>query len=585
MTESAEPAIPEGKIPPVLSGKKKKSAASAPKSIPKTLKPLKKQPDETASDILEESFNILRTNSRRLLVFYYMGAFPFAVALLYFINDMSMSHPTRGEMEIYALLLTLCFAWKNLVQSLFCLRIMNILNGKEDGPVGFMRIVRIFVLQNIIQPAGLIVQVFSLLFGLTIGWTTAFFNSFTVTAALDDGSFTELLGSNWRLSFLNPKQNHLLLLLFVFLVFVVVLNIALALVLLPFMAKIFLGIDTIFSNASGSYVLIKGIFNLTYWSIVLTCSWLLLDPLLKAAYTVRVFYGESESRGYDIIAKLSRLVKNSKKARALFVLLIAFQSFSLSAAVEGTGTEKLDSEKLAAAIDETLKEREYKWLMPRPEEAEDVERSFIGDMIDAMGKQIGEWIETVSEYIKKYFPEDDEKQKAKELGSGFSFFDIPSLMPIMLIVLSVLICAFVIYWLRKRRRLRAIPATIYEIKSVPDLTKEDTYADELEKSAWLEMAARLFEEGNFRLAVRAVFFAELCLLADERLLTLAKFKTNREYLCELKRRAHSSKEIIEVFDTTLRLYERAWFGDYETTPEIYSVMQDGVMKIRGRVVS
>lgn len=586
MAEQAVPPQPVQHTPPPLPGKVKKApTAQVPKAPPKPLKPVKIKPEETASDIIEEAFFILKTNARRLIGLYYIGVFPFAVALLYFINDMSMTRPGRREMEVYALLLTACFAWKNLFQSLFCRRIMNILNGKEDGHIGFFRLVRIFVFQNIVQPLGLIVQVLSLIFCITLGWTTAFFNTFTVVSALDEDGWADMFGSNWRLTLLNPRQNHVLLAFLSFLGLIVMINIGISLVVLPMMAKTFLGIDTVFSNASDSLLMLKGIFNLTFWSIVLTCTWLIVDPLLKTVYTLRVFYGESESRGYDIRARLVKLAVKMKNAKALWMMFVLFQVFAFQA----LGAEAISSDKLGNSIDETLKEREYKWQMPRKEkEAEDdsSDRSFIGDMIDKAGGWIADKFDDIRSWFDKYFSRKEKDADNGESGKRFFLWDWDSLFPFLLVLLLLGISfVLIVLWRRRRKAGLILPASAYELKSVPDIADDSTNADDLEKSAWLEMAGRLFEEGNFRLAVRAVFFAELCLLADERLLTLARFKTNREYLNELKRRAHSSKSIIDEFDSSRRIYERAWFGDYETGADAYAVIRDAFMKIKGSGVS
>lgn len=547
------------------------------KNSSKKLKKIKKKQEETATDVLEESVHILKKNALRLLPVYYLGAFPFAIYLLYFINDMSLGKPLHHETVNAALLLTLLFAWKNFMQSIFCLRTMNILNFKEDEPLKFKKLLRIFIFQNIVQPLGLFVQIISAILAFPIAYTTAFFNSFAVLTSVNNDELQSSFKNALKLSFIKQKQNHCILFILFFFYLMVMLNIGISILILPRILKTFFGIENIFTISNDIFLIIKTIFNTTYWSIVLVCAWLFVDPIVKAAYTVRTFYGESASRGYDILAKLSRLL--NKPAGLCLPFVIALFLF---VPLKGKGSEKNKKEskamtaKLEKAIDDTLKEREYKWRLPPPEK-EDIEKkrqsNFIAEVLKSLVEKIKDIAEWIADVMNRFLPEN---KNSAQSSSGF-FGAIANNLLIILLLLCLLIgagiCFTVLLYMRRRRLIKNKIALQEKPALPPDLNDEALTADELEENAWLKLADELANEGKLRLALRAVFFAALSLLANKKLLTIAKFKTNREYLTELKRRSHSNKLLIELFNGNLVIFEKIWYGDYDVSSEIFDEMK------------
>ena len=100
------------------------------------------------------------------------------------------------------------------------------------------------------------------------------------------------------------------------------------------------------------------------------------------------------------------------------------------------------------------------------------------------------------------------------------------------------------------------------VESVPDLEDEDTTADDLPLNRWLDLAAELAGEGKLRLALRAFYLATLAGLAEHGLITIEKFKSNREYEIELRRRAHQKAKLLTDFTTSREVFERVWYGLY-----------------------
>jgi len=83
----------------------------------------------------------------------------------------------------------------------------------------------------------------------------------------------------------------------------------------------------------------------------------------------------------------------------------------------------------------------------------------------------------------------------------------------------------------------------------------------------MKLARELLERGELRLAVRAFYLATLAHLAERNLLTLAKFKSNRDYERELTRRGHALAELPGLFGQNVSVFERVWYGLHDVNQD------------------
>lgn len=83
-----------------------------------------------------------------------------------------------------------------------------------------------------------------------------------------------------------------------------------------------------------------------------------------------------------------------------------------------------------------------------------------------------------------------------------------------------------------------------------DRSSADLFAD----------AERLAREGQLRLAIRKGYIALLCELSDRKFIGLARHKTNRDYLRDLRSRS----ELFENVSGLTGSYERHWYGSRES---------------------
>jgi hypothetical protein len=140
----------------------------------------------------------------------------------------------------------------------------------------------------------------------------------------------------------------------------------------------------------------------------------------------------------------------------------------------------------------------------------------------------------------------------------------------MYFIIAVLLCilAIVIWRQYKSKRKPDQKAKGKSIPSVPDLTDDYVNPVELPAERWLNMGYDLMQKHSFRLALRAFYLAILSHLAEKKLITIARYKTNLDYLTELNRRDHEHLELINLFSINVQVFDRSWYGMHEVTDNI-----------------
>jgi hypothetical protein len=118
------------------------------------------------------------------------------------------------------------------------------------------------------------------------------------------------------------------------------------------------------------------------------------------------------------------------------------------------------------------------------------------------------------------------------------------------------------------------------VKAKPDIEKETTTAVELPEDGWLALAQELMERGELRLALRAIFLASLALLARHNFISIAVFKSNRDYKLELERRRHSKPGMLDIFSQSAAIYESVWYGTHEPKQELIQHLMSNEEKLR-----
>jgi hypothetical protein len=540
-----------------------------------------RQHGKNAFDLIEEATHLLRTAPAATLAVYYLGAIPFVLGLLFFWADMSRSplapqHLAGGSFGVAAL-----FFWMKFWQAVFARRVRAQAARENFLPPGFRRCARIFFTQAIIQPSGLFVLPLALLPVLPFPWAYVFYQN--ISALDDDGEAgtAALIKKSWRQAKLWPMQNHAGLTVMFAFAFCVFLNWATVGLTLPQLCKMLFGVESDFTKSPFTML------NTTFFAAMFGLTYLCVDPILKTIYALRCFYGDSLESGEDLKAELKPFINASvKTAAAIFIFFAIFSATSASA--ESTNalaapviSQSISPPDLDHAINQTIHERKYVWRMPRTQVvAQDAGQGIIakffhkvGDLIRDAARTVVDWLEKL---LRKLFHHAPHVQSP---SSGYGW--IMSLQILLYGLAAAAIAALVIFLMRVwRNRLRPQTVASEPIQPVPDLADENVRADQLPEDGWTKLGRELLERGEFRLAMRAFYLAGLAQLAARNLISIARFKSNREYERELRRRAHSFPNLLAVFGESISVFERVWYGTHEASGELVHEFSASVEKLK-----
>ena len=554
---------------------------------------MKKKPAKhgrPALDLIEDAVHLLRTTPARVWLAYYAGAVPFTLGLLFFWADMSCGAFAERRCSASALGMAILFLWLKCWQAVFASALRARLGAGPIGKWNLARVVRLAFIQGIVQPSRLFILPVAAAAIIPFCWVLAFYENVTM---LGDGSETgvrPVLRRAGSQCWLWPYQNHILFALLLLVAMVLWLNAFIAVLTVPQLLKMFLGIETAFSRA-GIWV----IFNTTFLAVTMALAWLALDPLIKAVYALRCFHGEARKDGADLLAELSFLragVRPVAVAALALVFLFPLSVRSADATNPAPAAVRTPPAATPAQIDDavkqTLQRDKYAWRLPREKVAktDDAPKGWLATFIESIGntlvswaKAVAQWIERVIEWLIKHL-----LPKAAPVRDGtagqFNWSGALRLVAYALILVAgvALVLLLVRAYRHGWRRAEAIRAEV--ISARPDLNDESVTAAQLPEDEWLKLARELLNKGDLRLALRAFYLATLAHLAAREIVSIARFKSNRDYVSEVNRRARGSTELQAAFSANVSSFDRAWYGLYDVTGEVVAQFQSNFERIR-----
>jgi hypothetical protein len=558
-------------------------------------------------DLIEEATHLLRTAPSGLLAFYYLGAVPFMLGLLYFWADMSGNPFADQHTAEEALALSMLFLWMKFWQAIFARRLRAHIAATPPLRLDFSQALRVLTVQVALQPLGLLpiglcvagffyFRPVGLMFAAVVALILPLFHNITALSDGSDASVTAIFKKAWRLWWLWPRQNLLMLVVCYFFGLYVFINWSILGFSLPGIIKMLFSIESDFTRNPFAML------NTTFFAAMFGLTYLCVDPIFKTLYALRGFYGDSMESGEDLKAELKRFSLSSHALSAVVLILIFLggamslraddatpESFPVEApgsAPPKPGTieksESISSPDLDHAIDQTIHERRYTWRMPREKAAETgADMGPIRRFFEKISKLIKKWARAVTDWInnplRKLF---GHRTSSSQTGPGEGW--ITSLQVLLFVLIAAVVCALAIFIYRLLRRRRLPTLTVSEpIQPVPDIADENVGADQLPEDGWTALARELLERGEFRLAMRAFYLASLAHLAQRNLISIARFKSNHDYERELRRRAHSFPDLLAVFGDNLTLFERIWYGLHEVNGETVSQFAANVEKLKG----
>ena len=204
--------------------------------------------------------------------------------------------------------------------------------------------------------------------------------------------------------------------------------------------------------------------------------------------------------------------------------------------------------------------------------------------LDSVGETVMGWLRSlrdvlrnVVEWLGKYFL----RKNSAPTSSSNSEAWMTSLRFLVFILIALIASALAILFMRMwKRRHRDEGVVAQAIAAPPDLADENLSANELPEDGWLKLARELMDKGDLRLALRALYLASLAHLAERQFVSIARFKSNREYEQELRRRTRALPELQNAFGQNVTAFDRAWYGMHEVNREILQGFESNLERIR-----
>ncbi|MDX2111651.1 MAG: hypothetical protein SFY80_15575 [Verrucomicrobiota bacterium] len=539
--------------------------------------------------LIEEAVQLLRKMPSRGWLYWAIGVMPFTLSWIVAVFDLMGTARARDYLFLYALVTALCFTLLKGMQSSYCQAMARaLIPSHEPGKVEKPSI-NGYLEQVWLQTSSLLALSIGVLITLPYPWLQAYYTNLCVLTALPAQDESSLHQRAIRQAGLWVGQNTMLLTLLFAVMIVVFMNCIIAIIGLPWLVKLIFGVEVLFTAAP--VTLYSGKFIVSILLIGMGLTWALTDPLVKAIYLLRCYYGESQLSGLDLHQRwttLRRLRTSAKSALIVFIIalvynvtpgnLMAQPAVSPQVEPEIVTSSLIPPDVLNATLEQELSKAIYDWRT----ESQEVSSSLVSmsEWIRAKWKEIyeGSWLERFMKWIEDLLKSD---KKSEEPISRKE--ETPSILRTLapfLYLIAVFGLIFLLYKL-VQHRLNPAPVVITVATAVtvkPDLESSDTHAEAMSLSGWHAYARELAGRGEYRLAMRALFFAQLSQLADRGVIVLQRHKTNADYNRDINKRGHSYPGLYALFSTNMHLIERVWYGTSVADANGYQAFEENVTK-------
>ena len=364
----------------------------------------------------------------------------------------------------------------------------------------------------------------------------------------------------------------------VFFSFFVLLSLSIAGAMLPEIFKMFFGIESVFTRGG------EAMLNTTFFATIFGLTFLCVDPILKSIYVVRVFQGESLRTGEDLRAALKPFAPAvTRLATWLAILIVLSNPVSTRAQTTSPppAAEPIQPRELDRAIDDVIQKRKYTWRAPRERVVEpEGEPGMIAKFFQRVRRMLRDALESVGNWIERIVRRIFGRFRPTPGSADFGWMMTKQMLlyGLLAIVVSAVAVLLIRFW---KKRQRGVPVTTAQaVQPAPDVADENVSADQLPEDGWTTLARELLGRGELRLALRAFYLASLAHLADRNLVSLARFKSNRDYQRELQRRAHAFPTLQTLFGENVSCFDRVWYGRHEATGELVTQFAANVDRIK-----
>jgi Domain of unknown function (DUF4129) len=538
-------------------------------------------------DLIEEAIHLLRRAPIETYAFFLVGITPFVLCFFRFCSEMSYSKFAESDLPGFAFTLALSYLWMKAFQHLTCRQLILAYTREFSSQRTFGRVLRSCVHQAATHPIGLIAKPMAALASIP-GFLTfvpllmlpasvifSFFQNASILVTGEPGDFAKC----WHRSVNRGRPAASLLLLCLFLRIVVLLNLYVTIGVLPYLLKALFGVDTFLSRD------FRWLISFSYLTGIGLMSYFAVDLLIKAIHVIEVCRAEAQTTGQD----LQRSLMSFTAAKRVGVLLLCLFVPTLALRAEGRSrtadacnanysiilaslrrasppseADQIPDSELNERIDRELSGSEYSWRKPHLLVSGEKNwlQASVAWVVKSLGnasRAINRVVDAITKWWRSLFPQPGGSTGLSTAASAPAWIN----QLLLYAILCGLIFAVTLIVLRVLDRSRKQPPVAPAMSVTPNLESETTVADELPEDQWLLLARRKLEEGETRLALRALFLAVLSLLGARRLIVVRRSKSNSDYEVELRRRR--STELTELFRGNRRLFERCWYGDHPVT--------------------
>lgn len=545
-------------------------------------------------ELIEEAVQDLRGLPGSAHAAFLVGTVPCVLGMLWFWADMSRGAWADRRCAQGSAVVALLYVWMKAWHAVHAEALRVRLAATEASPWTLRRWLRCAAVQGALQPWGLLLVPASLLpLMLPFPWVFAFFRHVDAEAGAPDVTLGQACRRAWREARRWPGQNHGLLGLLPGLAVVVLVNLALAMSQLPGFLRMLTGWENEFTLSLGSLVL-----NSTFLLSVVGVAYVVLMPLILAVYTRRGFEGAAIRDGADLRAGLARLRRGGGRVGVILGFFALAVAVGWGGASSGCAADAAAPVPARVGIDPTALDRSIDQVLSRPDFAWRTRREMAGDVagpeaprgwvdsvvhwltgrLTALGRAlkspvvaIGRAVESLLEWLFR-----SRTTPAPARPSGRDAVDWMSgvkLVAYGVLAVAVGLLARQAHRLWRRRQRRGTPPAEAPGPRPVDLTAEQVSPAALPEEGWLQLAREMAGRGEFRLATRAIYLAELAHLAGREWVRLADAKSNRDYQRELERRTRAWPALGPAFADTVRAFDQVWYGRHVATAESLAAME------------
>lgn len=523
-----------------------------------------------ALGLIEHALDLLREAPPKAWLVYLAGVVPFFALFLWEATDIYESPFAAERLLWISLLLAISYLWMHFCQAAFARHLNLLVSRRAEEPSPALRVLSV---QAIVQSTKLLVWPVAALLVIPHSLVTMFYQH---TLCLSGDAIGDLRAvvreAKGDAVYRQPEAVWFLLLTLILRILVWINFLALFLAALLLFHS-FTGLENTLTRQPAV------LFNPTFMSALCVLAYLALDPVVKAACVTRSFRRRSEKSGLDLRLRLSELQRVAAAVFTIVVFIVAAPA--LTWADDGTATAEapvasarpINNGRIEQAITEVFRDPNLSWSLPVVVKKRPPSNGFLA-FTESVGGKVGElwdrfvkaWQELISR-IRRLLSADGRDAEGDKRGTNTNPGDAWALIALFTAVLAA---AVLFALLRARRFETTVNVEARPAEAPPtDLNREDIQADEQPGDEWMRLAFEYRREGNLRFAIRALYLSCLSSLAADKMISIARGKSNLDYSREFQRRAKRlSPDLPERLRLNVGLFERSWYGAHSVTEEV-----------------